>query len=179
MTSIGAQMIEENNLEKFSNNPDSPKRRRGRPRKRILDPEQNYIIEGCIDRADCKRTQIEHKYRFRAMCILGDDEEFKWLVDLEALASGRAKSKSTILAALGRIDDPLEMKALAYLICQNKLKTRDAISVIRHHRIGESPVNVKQLAKEIINTVVDYKIRHPSLTDEDIWEAFTIANACL
>lgn len=180
MMSIEAQMIEENNLEKFSNNPCPPKRGRGRPKKEILDQNGDQLTEPFIDREETfvsKRAHTEHIYQMRTFEVLiseDDSREFYWL-----FGGVSCRFKTTIMAALGRIENDEELREMARLICQMKPKTREALSIIRQHRRGAQPPDVSQLAQEILNTVNDYKIRYPALIEEEIREAFSIAKACL
>jgi hypothetical protein len=162
--------------EKFSENQKPPKRRRGRPRLQVLDPDYRAVCEAVgLFPSDESRTKQNRMYAQRAIHILGqtDRPQFKWLFDLEAIMANRPHSmRKTILSELGRIKDDGELIQAAFDICHLKPKTKTAISIIRQVRIGRPcPGDVYQLTKLIADTILDYRQRHPGTTFRDVYYA--------
>lgn len=155
--------------EKFSDNQCAPRRKRGRPRLQVLDPEFTRFCQlGGVFHGGKTRTDQNSMYRMRAIVILAQTErpEFKWLFDIDGMIADRPKSqKKTILAELGRIRNEIELIQAAFDICDLKPKTKDAISIIRQVRTGrECKGDVDQLTRLIARTVQEYLREHPGTT---------------
>ena len=67
------------------------------------------------------------------------------------------------------------MKAVAQRICELKPKTKEAVVMIRRLRVGQKPVDVLQLANEIIALVNNFIRRYPGATKEQILDALHTA----
>src|SRR5207302_954222 len=119
---------------------------------------------------DSERQKVEVCYSQRALEILhrSCDKRFVWLCDEEATMAGRVKLNFGILAALGRIEDEEELRAMALQICELKPKTREAIVMIRRFRNGSSPPSVWQVTEELCRVLDGYNLRHPAVTKEQI-----------
>jgi hypothetical protein len=66
--------------------------------------------------------------------------DFLWLYNEEGMIAGKRKqSKCSILTELGRVlqKDEQSFWEWATLLCKEKPKTHDAISSIRHWRLGK------------------------------------------
>lgn len=112
-----------------------------------------------------KRGRDEVLHRQRALAHIGSvpDDRLKWLFDEDAIMRhGNGNFKHSILAELGRIDDPRELLTIALAICELKPSISRAVQIIKRHRIGEAkPGESAKLAGEIIGTINRYLKRHP------------------
>jgi hypothetical protein len=81
-----------------------------------------------------------------------------------------------ILAELGRLGDPEEIRRLAVRICKEKLNTVRAVALIRRHRLGRpSPGDWGQLCREIAKLIDAYRARHPATTQVEVLKALRMA----
>jgi hypothetical protein len=92
--------------------------------------------------------------------------------DLRWLWNG-GKMRMSILAELGRIEEPGAVLTIARQICELKPKAREAVAMIRRCRLGESPLKDGGLTAELIRAVNAYLTRHPSMSWDDVWEEVT------
>jgi hypothetical protein len=166
------------------------KRRRGRP-KVISD-----FIEECFykpyvysNSIKTRRGHLNEHYRFQALSalIVDDDEfidpkssdfEFKWLYDDDTLSQKRPRAyRKTILAELGRLQEPSLIRDVARQMCALKPRAKDAAVMIRQRRLRQlsahkpSEQNDVQLAKELIDAVLNYLKRYPGTPFSDIYSA--------
>jgi hypothetical protein len=86
-----------------------------------------------------------------------DTAAFAWLGDPDT----ENKSKSTILAELGRFRDPDVIRGYARIICDQKMRTREAVARLRDLRTEPKTGSISGLSDELINHVNDYCLRHP------------------
>ncbi|HEY0322812.1 MAG TPA: hypothetical protein VGC66_17795 [Pyrinomonadaceae bacterium] len=156
-------------MEKVSEHTMKQKRRGGRPRLKLFEPKIEETFEGLgvYDGSGTERNRQNWMYRQRAICLLNviKDKRYKWLFDTAKVQAGAPRAeKMSILAELGRIQDPDIMRAVALCLCEEKPTTRDAVHRIRRFRTGKrSEGNVRQLEYEIRNLVADYLNRHPEM----------------
>jgi hypothetical protein len=103
-------------------------RKRGRPRK------ASAITWQVVDQQEGRHTSYRHRanyiYGMRAINVLRDDPRFAWL--------HRARG-TTLLDALGRIDDDQNLIAMALYLCEHQPSTRQAVALIREFRLDTRP----------------------------------------
>jgi hypothetical protein len=145
------------------------KPKRGRPRRWPADFEM--LSKFMVGEGKSPRHLRDMAYLNRAMFALRDDSDrFGWLFP----PTGRWRR--SLLAELGRIDDPEEMAAVADMICEHKPTTKKAIKIIRRARLGREPsASMEELAVALVQTVQNYTADHPGLTGNAIGKAFDIA----
>ncbi len=166
------------------------KRRRGRP-KVISDFIEEYFYRPYIYSKSVKtrRGHLNEHYRFQALSALivnehgcidpeSSDFEFKWLYDDDALSQKKPRVyRKTILAELGRLHDPSLIRDVARQICALKPKAKDAVVMIRQRRLRQVSARTPpqqqevQLAKELIDAVLNYLKRYPGTPFSDIYSA--------
>jgi hypothetical protein len=157
----------------------SEKRKRGRPRLSIAS-EKACAVSGLEIGCQTRRGKQNYWYAMDCIHALRDDPQFHWLWNAELAAKGQMKLPFSILAALGRLQDPELIRAMALQICQMdpKPKARDAIVSIRRVRISKDrPPSTDKLSDAIITVVDDYWFRHPDATPALILDALqTVAD---
>lgn len=153
----------------------SQKQGRGRPTLMTRDEVALYGAIGLFDDNTTRRGRNNVFYRQRALLVIGGgrEPEFSWLADRVAMERGEKKSwRPTILGELGRIEDDELLRAFARELCRAKPRAREAVVMVRRHRIGGCrPGNPIALAGEIRSTVNAYLQRHPDVAWADVLEA--------
>jgi len=141
---------------------DSSKNRRGRPR--LMDADIEKAYRSLWGTTLSLRTIQNRRYGTRAMMILTPDDadeatkaRFAWVFDPDADVV-----KHSILEELGRTPDPEALRVVAEHICDNRLRTREAVTLIRRIRLGESPADVQRLADAILAVINADVARHPT-----------------
>ena len=150
------------NTEAAPENP--PKRKRGRPR--ITSPGWDSMAPIFFGRKS-PRTYRNNSHAQRAIEVLTNttDPGFAYLI-------GETYTRRGILAELGQLSDDDEIREAAIAICEHKLKTKDAITLLRRSRNGKSaPGDTVALAEEIGRVIRSYKLRHPDVTSEQVRSA--------
>ena len=160
--------------EKFSEN-----RRRGRPK--VISGAMVGIVNFAASDPDATPRTLQNKfYQLQAIHALSLGKEdmpeaFRFLWDANE-ATQTFRGRWTILAELGRIADENDMRAVAHKVCEMKPRARDAVAMIRRARIGESKAgDTLQLANELIETINDYRVRHPATAPHDLLIALEAA----
>lgn len=150
----------------------SENRKRGRPP--VMDAEDVKLVKFLTSEKITHRHELNLHYRQRAIRLVMDQKQFSWLLDSAAeimAGTGRIK-KHTILAALGRIQNDDDLKAIALEICKRKPKTKTALVLIRRARgVSKDDGNANGVAHAIRVAVNDYLTRHPSTPWEDVTAA--------
>jgi hypothetical protein len=120
-------------------------------------------------------------YRGRAMHVLGDDPEVYWLYNQPAVEAGQVSANSVagfrtcILAALGRIEDEADLRAVARQVCAVKPGTKEAVALIRRWRTGKAPpARALGLAAAIEGAIHRYARSHPDITPAVVRRALEI-----
>ena len=90
------------------------------------------------------RHLVNVAYMQRALALLEGTPDLQWLFDPAAMMADKHEPckpafRPGILAELGRIDDPEDMRALALQLCELKPKTHDAVAMLRQWRTGKVP----------------------------------------
>jgi hypothetical protein len=111
-------------------------KKRGRPR--LMSTEYEKMLRGLFGHEVRTQRGLHNVYyRQRALSVLGQYNEFKWLCDPEKMERGDLDCwKPSILVELGRIEDIQEMLNIATEICELKPKTKAAILMVRGLRLG-------------------------------------------
>jgi len=166
------------------------KRKRGRP-KVISDFMEEHLYKPYVysDSVKTRRGHLNEHYRFQALSALIVDEEdecidpqsagfeFKWLYDDDVRSHKNPRAyRKTILAELGRLQDPSLIRAVAREVCALKPRAKDAVVMIRQHRVRQlsAPTMERrdaQLAKELVDAVLNYLRRYPGTPFSDIYTA--------
>lgn len=148
------------------------KRRRGRPE--VID-KWEYDVQFAVGppEAHTKRGLQNLVYRTRALSCLVDNPEYVWLCDGKKMQAGAPNAwKPTILAELGRFGDEDLIKAYAVQICELKLKTAEAVKLLRKARLGRSAKHTHRgLVRALAKTIDDYKIGRGEAAKADILRA--------
>jgi hypothetical protein len=98
------------------------------------------------------------------------DPRFDWLCTDQRFV------RLCVLAELGRLGDPEEIRNIAARICERKLNTVAAVAVVRRHRLGQSSSgDAGQLCCEITRLIDAYLARHPATTQAEVLKALKMA----
>ncbi len=150
------------NTEAASENP--TKGKRGRPR--IMPREWDQMAAGAYgDRHP--RTYLKRHYALLAIEALNKtaDQDFSYLV-------GKTFKRWEILTELGQLQDDDEIRETAIAICEHKLKSKEAVTLLRRWRNGKSASgDLTALAEEIAKVIRYYKLRYPDTTDQQVRSA--------
>jgi hypothetical protein len=109
------------------------KRPRGRPK--VFDSSQTAMVQQIYPDLKTNRSLQNRMYMVRAMNLLRDSSDCKWLLDRE-----NHVIRQTILAELGRIDQDEDLLTMARKVCELRPKARDAILIIRTWRKSKRAV---------------------------------------
>jgi hypothetical protein len=152
-------------METISENP--PRKKRGRPS--IFSP---FEHRGAVFVAGNRtpRQQNNAMYTMRALTAISHDPRFAWLgSELEPASQGKGRLRRTILAELGRVEDPEELEALALAICAQKPTVRQARAMIRQVRLPSRPPGTfDQLLTVLVGALNTYLAEHAPMAWDDI-----------
>ena len=114
--------------------------------------------------------------RSRAMLVLKDSSEYRWLLDWDAAMRGEDRAwRPLILTELGRLADAETIKRVAGVLCQRKPQTRSAVAFLRRLRqVSERPGDAAALAGVIGAAVNRYRRAHPGTTLDHAAEALAM-----
>jgi hypothetical protein len=143
------------------------KGRRGRPR-RLSDTSMALYRSTWPDRTDRHRLNLH--YATTAMVVLADDKRFAWLYDRKKMKAGERNSwRPGILAELGRIADPDDLRMVAAQVCTMRPKTKIAVALIRRWRLGkEEARGILSITVKLENAVNEHLQAHPSCSWEEL-----------
>ena len=118
-----------------------------------------------------RRQQQNALYAFKTMQVIKKDVDgfsadstYAWLICDEPKIQ-----KISILAELGRLDDPEDVLECARSICEQKLSVKMAVALIRKGRGKQRAGNLQdKLYMALACCLRDFLAVHPDLTDEDI-----------
>jgi len=141
------------------------KKKQGRPR--LLEPGHLAAYRALLGPELSDRTLQSRHFVSWAMTVLGLDETpadhpYRFLFDPDRKKGVR----HTMLAELGRVTDPDDMRYLADHICANRLPTAAAVALIRRVRLGDAPppapgVAPERLIDAILATINAHLRRYP------------------
>jgi hypothetical protein len=123
-----------------------------------------------------RRTNLNEFYMWEAFRALWSDNPagaaagkaaFAWLGDPD----GEDEIKSTIVAELGRLGDPDAIRRNAHIICDQKMRTREAITRLRQLRVQPQAGSISGLCDELVAHLDDYWLRHPEFTINQFLDA--------
>lgn len=144
----------------------------GRPRAFPREVEATMQAIGIGADATTRRGKVNRYYAHRAFGALFPAKEFSWLIDTEEhCRTGAAKIRWTILSELGRLQDPDTIRENARVICDQKMRTRDAVVLLRRLRAKPKAGSILGLHEELLGVVNDYCLRHPGFTAHQILAA--------
>lgn len=147
-------------------------RKRGRPK--IMTPADEQLCNFWFPEVKSERGRQDVFYRQRAMEHLADQPGLNWLRDEEAMTAGARNAwKPSVLAELGRIDDPEAMLTAAHRVVHLKPRTcKAAVAMIRRWRRGNTaaacPVS---LAAAMVRGIDAYAATHPDTSNKHILDA--------
>jgi hypothetical protein len=151
-------------FDSISENVSEKKRGRGRPAKfahECYEPLEQFS-------AQTQRGKQNFIYASLAVGFLTQNEErFAYLL--------KPVFRATILAELGRINNPNVMASAADEICRARLKTFKAVALCRRMR-GASKPSPAGLAAEIRRAIQKYRDRHPNVSEADVTAALRIVS---
>src|SRR5262245_934357 len=123
------------------------KPKRGRPR--VFDPETiDFVLKGSGCERKSRRAKQDYLYRVRALGALGTDrlfdERVRWIIDPQKCRAERVDAlRPTVLAELGRLVDPDEIRQAAlWLVEQEPRTSRMAVAFLRQYRGKNAPADV-------------------------------------
>jgi hypothetical protein len=145
-------------MENISENTPRP---RGRPRKA-----EAYwwdLATQSAGRHTSHRHRANYIYGMRACHVLRDDPCFAWL--------HRARG-TTIMDALGRIDDDQNLVAMALYLCEHQPPTRQAVALIREFRLEARPPGTRDGLQAALHKALDtYLAAHAEMPREAVQQA--------
>jgi hypothetical protein len=118
-----------------------------------------------------RRSQVEIAYQQRALAVLRDEPGLEWIRDVAKMEAGAPNAwRRGILRALGRVDNPADMIALAHTICEQRPPAKHAARVIRQLRLGKQPAGASalELTGLLAEAVYRYRMKHPDLTTRQV-----------
>jgi hypothetical protein len=142
----------------------------GRPRTWV----GHYREEAARSYPQRSRRHLDNEnYKIRAVALVADDPRFGWLMsDGPTIRAGQGHMRHTILAELGRIDDPQAMEAMALYLCEHRPTTREAVVLMRAYRLGRhAPSTPAQLAVVIRSAINTYLSVHQTLSWDEVRQA--------
>ena len=149
----------------------SEKKKRGRPSS--YSGEYVAILKSLFADVTTDRGIQNHYHKQVAFAIIREQsnpDDYLWICDLD---QQNPKSKSTILAELGRCHHD-DLIPLALEICQQKMKSVEAVAFIRRKTGKTKAPNENQLAVDIVNTITKYIKRYPSLSNDELNKALDV-----
>jgi hypothetical protein len=122
-------------------------------------------------KARSARQQQNIAFAHKALCVLIDDSPdlppdgpYAWI----ACDQPRVQ-KTSVLAELGRLDDPEDIRAWARTVCEQKMTAKHAAALIRKTRLGvTNNGSAKGLYRLLARAVGDYLACHPEITLEQV-----------
>lgn len=123
-----------------------------------------------------ERQLLNVHYMQKAIKILGlgkNDESKGWLPEFEWLFDApKNVVRVSILAELGRIEDPNDLYDFALAVCKQKPKTKIAVVRIRNWRLGKNGEgDAEKLGDEIRCVIANYIERFPKTKLQQIFDA--------
>jgi hypothetical protein len=152
-------------LEAASENP--PGRKRGRPR--ATPRAWDGFTSGYLGDKS-RRTVIKRYYAMLAGTVLEatEGQDFGYLC-------GEGKVRNEILAELGQLEDPDRILEAATVICEQKVKVKDAVAMVRTWRTGKAtPGDTAGLVAEIARAIQSYSVRHAGTTPKQVRTALKL-----
>ncbi len=93
------------------------------------------------------------------------------VLDVSPLLDDETTSLS-VLAELGRIQDPAAFFSVTDWYLRERPKVKEAVAEIRRMRTGKSPPGIAAgLHRELVEKVNDYLVRHPDTTTDQVQHA--------
>jgi hypothetical protein len=160
-------------MENFSEN-----RRRGRPRVLSIEPENGCRRAGGMYQHASRRGNLNEFYMYKAFGALWPDGEDAGKQAFDWLRTGK-RLKLTILTELGRLRDPDCIRRNARIICEQKMRTREAVVKLRGLRTERKTGSIDGLCSELLAHLDDYSLRHPEFTVEQFLEAIRLLRAAI
>ncbi len=142
----------------------SEKRKRGRPER--FPPQLLEVYRQGSD-GYTRRAHQNTGYHVAAFQALGDDPAYEWLMDPKT-----GKVRRSILAELGRLEDPDAIRDIAGQICELRLKAADAIMAVRAVRLGKKAAADEDDLYERLVAFLDRYQRHH---EGDSWQMVAVA----
>jgi len=113
---------------------------------------------------ETRRNHLNKLWFLRGWGVLkhNDEPAFRWFYDDDAIDAGTGRiRRKTILAELGRLDDDDLILQLARVLCEQKPPMREAIAMIRRHRLGRlASGSCLDLTVAIMTAINDYVAAH-------------------
>jgi hypothetical protein len=107
-----------------------------------------------------RRGLHQKRYMVRAMAIVKDDPDCRWLVDHSIPLMRQA-----ILSELGRVDRPDEILALARAVCKLRPTSKEGAAMVRRARRGSVAVaDTLLLANQVIDVLNAHAVSHDGCT---------------
>lgn len=131
-----------------------------------------------------RRQQHNHYHALQALRALMSpdgqydlDPRYAWLCNDVPRSKG-GTFRVSILAELGRLDDPGQIREWADWLCEHRPKAKTAVAILRRARLGKAPPgDGKELYKAIVQTINTYLTAHPDTPWNDVHAALLAAHA--
>lgn len=141
-------------------------RKKSSARPKSMDRALERFLRSLYPKIKSTRGLQEKQHQTRAVLLVMDQPEFRWLFDPET-----GTCRSTILTELGRIDDDGLLLEMAAEICRRKPTSREAVAAIRRVRGARSEPSSQRLAVKLVKTIDAYLKRYPTTT----WQHVRVA----
>ncbi len=142
-------------------------KKRGRPP--VWSPEEMGLVRGVLPGMGDRQLQ-NRLCAVTALQILQSYQEGD-VLDVSPLLDDETTSTS-VLAELGRIQDPATFFLATNWYLRERPKVKEAVAEIRRMRTGKSPPGTAAgLHRELIEKVNDYLVRHPDTTTDQVQHA--------
>lgn len=103
----------------------------------------------------------------RAQLALGDEPQFRWLLDRRSFDQGSKSWRPEILGELGRLareQGKERMRSVAALLCEQQPGTEQALALISRARAGEiEAAPAARLTEAVLAAVADFRARYPDV----------------
>lgn len=139
------------------------RRKAGSSQTRTMDKALERFLRSLYPEVKSARGLQEKERQTRAVLLVMDRPDFRWLFDPQA-----GTSRNTILAELGRIEDDRLLLEMAGEICRRKPTSREAVAAIRRFRGARNEPSSRKLMIKLIKSVDAYLKRHPTTTWEQV-----------
>lgn len=155
----------------ISENASKIKDRRGRHKKYHFE-KHDWLPKMLGNQTRCTRSKQNYINARRALAIIKGDAELPG--SIKVFIRSYLINKETVLAELGRFDNPKDLVLAAMEMSKSKMPTVKAIGFARRMR-GKGSPSKRKLAKKIRRTIEAYRERHPNISEADIATAISIA----
>jgi hypothetical protein len=133
--------------------------RRGRP---PLSEDSYAIAERFIAQSEIQSPPVTRRGRQNYVYVDRASKALLSSYDQSLRYLFKPEPRRTILAAIGRIEDPDKMRVIAKWICEKRITTTKAVALALRARGKTKPSDPVNLSRAIFRTIEKYRARHPN-----------------